>query len=99
MVWMKLPRAGKYSVVGMKIPAIGDDPVCVACKASGAPAIAVLHRAPASDWQIVVRICLPCVGSAVEAATGWKIQRAWSQWLASSLQAATMRTNRMGDGK
>ena len=94
---MKLPPRGSVTLVGVRAPSGPDDAACAKCHATGAPAIALMHRQAGADWSMVARLCLPCVGSAVEAATGWKIQRAWSQWLASSLQAQTMRTNKLGE--
>ena len=61
---------------------------CAVCANEGAPALAYVPPVTARNQsRPVTRFCLPCVGVAVEAATGWKVLRAWSQWLASSLQA------------
>ncbi len=80
-----MPSRG--SLVGIRQPA---DPGagCAACGNEGAPALAYVPPVTARNQsRPVTRFCLPCVGVAVEAATGWKVLRAWSQGLASSLQA------------
>lgn len=67
---------------------------CVTCGSGGAPALMLVPSGPTLTKSArVYRLCLPCVGKGVEAATGWKVQRAWSQWLASSIQAHNNRTN------
>ena len=81
-------------LVGVRAPAEGIDG-CSVCGAMGAPALAYLpkHNSRGANRPLT-RFCLPCVGRAVEAATGWKVMRAWSQWLASSLQAQEYRVNK-----
>jgi hypothetical protein len=65
------------------------------CGSLGAPALMLVPRGPTLPrTPRIHRLCLPCIGKGVEAATGWKVQRAWSQWLASSIQAHNNRTNR-----
>ena len=81
----------RYSLAGIKTPAGEGDLPCSACRGKGAPAIVLLEAANGGDHVIRHRLCLPCVGRACELATGWRIMRAWSQWLASSLQSATLK--------
>ena len=69
---------------------------CATCGSTGAPALMLVPSGRnIHKTARIYRLCLPCVGKGVEAATGWKVQRAWSQWLASSVQAHNNRTNRM----
>ena len=91
-VTFAMPSRG--DLVGVRAPAEGVDG-CSVCGAMGAPALAYLpkHNSRGANRPLT-RFCLPCVGRAVEAATGWKVMRAWSQWLASSLQAQEYRVNR-----
>jgi len=87
-----MPSRG--NLVGVRSPADGSDG-CSVCGSMGAPALAYLPNAGArGSNRPLTRFCLPCVGRAVEAATGWKVMRAWSQWLASSLQAQEYRVNK-----
>lgn len=84
-------------LVGVRAPALHDRAGCAVCGSLGGPAITWVpmftgERNPPEP----VRYCLPCVGRAVEEATGWKVMRAWSQWLASSVQAANNRVTRPG---
>jgi len=90
-----MPSRG--DLVGVRSPAEGIDG-CSVCGSMGAPALAYLpyHNSRGANRPLT-RLCLPCVGRAVEAATGWKVMRAWSQWLASSLQAQTYRTSKNAD--
>ena len=87
-----MPSRG--DLVGVRSPAEGIDG-CSVCGSMGAPALAYLpkHNSRGANRPLT-RFCLPCVGRAVEAATGWKVMRAWSQWLASSLQAQEYRVNK-----
>ena len=87
-----MPSRG--NLVGIRQPAEGELG-CAICGAMGAPALGYLpYATPRQTGRPLIRFCLPCVGRAVEAATGWKVMRAWSQWLASSLQAQEYRVNR-----
>ena len=91
-VMFAMPSRG--NLVGVRSPAEGSDG-CSVCGSMGAPALAYLPNAGArGSNRPLTRFCLPCVGRAVEAATGWKVMRAWSQWLASSLQAQEYRVNK-----
>lgn len=84
-------------LAGVRFPALHDRAGCAVCGSPGAPAIiwAAMFTGEAEPPKHV-RLCLPCVGRAVEEATGWKVMRAWSQWLASSVQAANNRVTRPG---
>ena len=87
-----MPSRG--NLVGIRQPAEGELG-CATCGAMGAPALGYLpYATPRQTSRPLIRFCLPCVGRAVEAATGWKVMRAWSQWLASSLQAQEYRVNK-----
>lgn len=84
-----------YALTAIREPAEPGSE-CATCGSVGAPALMLVPsgRSRAVSARIH-RLCLPCIGKGVEAATGWKVQRAWSQWLASSVQAHNNRTNRM----
>ena len=89
------PRENRaWSLVGVRAPADDHALGCRICRGVGAPAILLLSRTGGADWGVEARLCLPCIAKAVEAATGWKVTRAWAQWLSSSLQAQTHRTNK-----
>ena len=87
-----MPSRG--NLVGVRQPSQEPDG-CAVCGNTGAPALAYLPNAGArGSNRPLTRFCLPCVGRGVEDATGWKVIRAWSQWLASSLQAQEYRVNK-----
>ena len=81
----------RYSLAGTRAPVEEGQLRCSSCKSPGAPALLLLHHLPGKDLKPVHRLCLPCVGRAVEQATGWKVLRAWSQWLASSKLGMALR--------
>ncbi|NDB62164.1 hypothetical protein EB001_27560 [bacterium] len=84
----------KGNLVGVRQPANEADG-CAVCGNLGAPALAYLPNPNSRGAnRPLTRYCLPCVGRAVEDATGWRVLRAWSQWLASSLQAQEYRVNK-----
>ena len=83
-----------WSLAGIRTPAEEKALGCRICRGIGAPAIVLMAQTGSTDWEIVARLCLPCIAKAVEAATGWKITRAWAQWLASSLEAQSHRTTK-----
>ena len=85
--------AKRFQLAGIRTPAEAGDLTCSNCRGAGAPAIVLMERSALYDWKIIHRFCLPCIGKTAEDATGWKIMRAWSQWLASSLQSQTLRAN------
>ena len=86
--------SSRGNLVGVRAPAEEPDG-CAVCGNLGAPALAYLPLPNSRGVnRPLTRFCLPCVGRAVEAATGWKVMRAWSQWLASSLQAQEYRVNK-----
>ena len=91
---MSLWSRTNWSLVGIRVPAEDKALGCRICKGIGAPALLLLSQTGSSDWEVVARLCLPCIAKAVEAATGWRVTRAWAQWLSSSLQAQTHRTNK-----
>ena len=74
----------RHSLVGTRQRAEADEIACVVCRADLAPAVMLIRHRPGHEMDIAARLCLPCIARAVEGATGWKIVRAWSQWLASS---------------
>jgi hypothetical protein len=85
------PRKPTYVLAGIRTPAEVGSTACSACTGVGAPALVLMERKGNNDLSIIHRLCLPCIGRACEQATGWKIMRAWSQWLASSIQSQTLR--------
>lgn len=74
----------RYSLAGTRSVVEEGQLRCSSCKSTGAPALLLLHHLPGKDLKPVHRLCLPCIARAVEQATGWKVIRAWAQWLASS---------------
>jgi hypothetical protein len=91
---MKPPPPTHWSLVGTRAPATEGDLGCRQCTSTGAPAVLLMSRERGKDWETQIRLCLPCIAIAVEGATGWRIVRAWAQWLASSQLAQTYRTNK-----
>ena len=86
---MVTPR--RYSIAGTRAKAEADDLVCSVCRADLAPALVLLEHQMGRELQVVHRLCLPCIARAVESATGWKVVRAWAQWLASSKLGQTLK--------
>jgi hypothetical protein len=84
----------RYSLAGIRTQSEPGAPGCAVCRSSGAPALILLRHVPAQDLVPAARLCLPCVGRAVETATGWRVMRAWSQWLASSKVGQELRNSR-----
>ena len=82
------PRQARYTIAGTRAPSEPDQPTCAGCRSTGAPAILLLEKARTEGYAVRQRLCLPCIARAVEQATGWKVVRAWAQWLASSKVAA-----------
>jgi hypothetical protein len=91
---MKPPPPTLWSLVGTRAPAETAAVACRVCASTGAPAVVLMSRERGKDWEAQTRLCLPCIARAVEGATGWRITRAWAQWLASSQLAQTYRTNK-----
>jgi hypothetical protein len=91
---MKPPPPTLWSLVGTRAPAETAAVACRVCTTAGAPAVVLMSRERGKDWETQARLCLPCIARAVEGATGWRITRAWAQWLASSQIAQTHRTNK-----
>lgn len=83
----------RWSLAGARTP---DESVlgCVVCGSAGAPALVLLKVSPSHRNDLVHRLCLPCVGKAVQDATGWKVMNAWSQWLAVSVHSQGIRAEK-----
>jgi hypothetical protein len=94
---MSTRMVGRWSLAGIRAPAASKADGCVVCRGTGAPALLLMSATGSRELLPVARLCLPCVARAVEGATGWKVMRAWAQWLASSLHAQTHRTNKETD--
>jgi hypothetical protein len=86
--------AVRYSLAGIRTQSEPGGPGCTVCRSIGAPALVLLRHVPTKDLVPAARLCLPCIGRAVETATGWRVMRAWSQWLASSKVGQQLRNSR-----
>jgi hypothetical protein len=97
---MTRPRP-RFSLAGTTATASAPRDGCTVCDNLGAPALLLLRHMPGHDYKASARLCLPCVGRAVEQATGWRVMRAWSQWLASSKvgQAMRLATDNINEGE
>lgn len=65
-----------------------DGTPCCACGEVAQPHV-LLN--PSRKGQMQHVMCLPCVGRAVESATGWRVMNAWSQWLAQQQSGQRIR--------
>lgn len=78
------PYATLTGVRGLPAP----ERSCSICGKDAQPHV-IFNSGPKSSIQHV--ICVPCMGRAVEKATGWKVLNAWSQWLAQQLSGIQIR--------
>lgn len=78
---------GYATITGHKSMPV-DLSTCCTCGKVAQPHVLINPARKGSTQHI---ICLPCVGRAVEGATGWKVMNAWSQWLAQQLSGIEVR--------
>lgn len=88
----------QVALAGTRTHAADGDTGCIVCRSQLGPAIVLSAVSYGNERHIVARLCLPCVGKAVEGATGWRVMRAWSQWLDSSLRSWEARGLRSPEG-
>ena len=91
-------RRHRYSIVGTRSPA-DEGFNCATCGSGGAPALILMRHPGGADPEPVVRLCLPCIGRAVEDATKWKVMNAWSQWLSNSRASYELRAKSREHGQ